>query len=230
MDSRPSSLCDPDLVASVSQVADEFAEELRAGRPPSVADYARRFPELETVLPNLLATVATIRDLGVPLEPHLKSGTLLGDFRIERELGRGGMGVVYEATQSSLNRRVALKVLPTLTSLSEPQLARFRIESQAAALLRHPHIVPIHAIGCEQNLNYYAMGLVDGPTLADWVVEVRRQLAHPESSQDMADSNIVRNASGRAPQSVGQVSNLPARESHELHDANGGHVENVPHA
>jgi serine/threonine protein kinase len=87
---------------------------------------------------------------------------LLGDFQILRELGRGGMGVVYEARQISLNRRVALKVLPLAAAMDSRQLQRFHVEAQAAACLHHTNIVPIHAVGCERGVHYYAMQFIEG--------------------------------------------------------------------
>jgi hypothetical protein len=102
------------------------------------------------------------------------TGTVLGDYRILREIGRGGMGVVYEAEQISLGRRVALKVLPFAAMLDERQLKRFRNEARAAATLDHPHIVPVHAIGCERAVHFYAMSLVNGQTLAQVITDLRR--------------------------------------------------------
>jgi tetratricopeptide (TPR) repeat protein len=102
-----------------------------------------------------------------------ESGGRLGDFRLIREIGRGGMGVVYEAEQLSLNRRVALKVLPFAAALNPRQLQRFKTEAQAAAQLHHTHIVPVYAVGCEQGVHYYAMQLIDGQTLADAIAQMR---------------------------------------------------------
>ena len=90
----------------------------------------------------------------------------LGDFRIVREIGRGGMGVVYEAEQISLGRRVALKVLPFAAALDPKQLQRFKNEAQAAAHLHHTNIVPVYAVGCERGVHYYAMQFIEGQTLA----------------------------------------------------------------
>jgi serine/threonine protein kinase/Flp pilus assembly protein TadD len=94
------------------------------------------------------------------------SPLILGDFRLIREIGRGGMGVVYEAEQTSLNRRVALKVLPFAAALDSRHLQRFKTEAQAAAQLHHTNIVPVHAVGCEQGTHYYAMQFIEGQTLA----------------------------------------------------------------
>src|SRR5205823_3798812 len=106
------------------------------------------------------------------------AGRPLGDFRLVREIGRGGMGVVYEAVQLSLGRRVAVKVLPLASALDARHLQRFRNEAQAAAQLHHTNIVPVYAVGCERSVHFYAMQLIDGQSLAD-VVRDLRELARP---------------------------------------------------
>jgi serine/threonine protein kinase len=98
----------------------------------------------------------------------------LGDFRLLREVGRGGMGIVYEAEQVSLGRRVALKVLPLAAGMDSRQLQRFKNEAQAAALLHHPNVVPVYAVGCERETYYYAMQFIEGPSLAAWAEGLRR--------------------------------------------------------
>ncbi len=89
----------------------------------------------------------------------------LGDFEILREIGRGGMGIVYEARQISLNRRVALKVLAGGLGLTDNAVERFLREAQAAAKLHHTNIVPVYATGHEDGLYFYAMELIDGSSL-----------------------------------------------------------------
>jgi len=89
--------------------------------------------------------------------PEVNSDSTLGDFQLVREIGRGGMGVVYEARQISLNRRVAIKVLPFAAVLDQRQLERFRTEAQAAAGLHHGNIVPVFHIGHERAVHFYAM-------------------------------------------------------------------------
>ena len=84
------------------------------------------------------------------------------------------MGVVYEAEQISLRRRVALKVLPFAAALDPRQLQRFQVEAQAAACLHHPHIVPVYGVGCERGVHYYAMQLIEGQSLAAMIAELRR--------------------------------------------------------
>lgn len=108
----------------------------------------------------------------------------LGDFRLLREIGRGGMGIVYEAHQISLNRRVALKVLPLAAALDPKHLQRFRNEAQAAAQLHHTNIVPVYGVGCERGVHYYAMQLIEGQSLAAVVAELQHlagtgAAAHP---------------------------------------------------
>ncbi|HEX4142280.1 MAG TPA: protein kinase [Pirellulales bacterium] len=105
---------------------------------------------------------------------HAGGGRLgqLGEFRLVRELGRGGMAIVYEAEQISLGRRVALKVLPLAAALDPRQLQRFRLEAQAAAHLHHSHIVPIYSVGCERGVYYYAMQYIEGRSLADVIAEL----------------------------------------------------------
>jgi serine/threonine protein kinase len=110
---------------------------------------------------------------GSPSDPVHPSAQL-GDYRILREVGRGGMGVVYDAEQVSLGRRVALKVLPFAAAIDPKQRQRFQIEAQAAAQLHHPHIVPIFAVGCDQGIHYYAMQFVEGHSMAAIVRELRR--------------------------------------------------------
>ena len=110
--------------------------------------------------------------------PSVPSGEaaegMLGDFRILREVGRGGMGVVYEAEQVSLGRRVALKVLPFAATMDPRHLQRFHNEARAAASLDHPHIVKVHAVGCERGVHYFAMKFIEGRSLAELIAAQRQ--------------------------------------------------------
>lgn len=92
-------------------------------------------------------------------------GDLLGDFEIQGEIGRGGMGVVYRARQVSLNRIVALKILPASLGATAKAISRFKKEAQAAARLHHTNIVPVYAQGEYEGHFYYAMELIDGQSL-----------------------------------------------------------------
>ena len=109
----------------------------------------------------------------------------LGEFQILRELGRGGMGVVYEAEQTSLRRRVALKVLRFGAVADEEAMQRFRREAETVARLHHTNIVPIFAVGCERDVHYYAMQFIDGQSLADVLADSRRT-GKPLSPHDVA--------------------------------------------
>lgn len=99
----------------------------------------------------------------------------LGDFRLLREIGQGGMGVVYEAKQLSLNRTVAVKVLPFAAALDPRQLQRFKNEALAAASLHHEHIVPVYFVGCERGVHFYAMQYIEGLSLAAIIAQLRQQ-------------------------------------------------------
>src|SRR5262249_47746796 len=112
---------------------------------------------------------------------------LLGDFHLLREVGRGGMAVVYEAEQLSLNRRVALKVPPLAAPVGPRQLHRFRHEDRAAGLLPHPHIVPVYGVGCERGIHYYAMQLIEGCSLAAVIGGWREQREDPKSEAPEPD-------------------------------------------
>ncbi len=102
-----------------------------------------------------------------------------GDFAIGREIGRGGMGVVYEAQQISLNRKVALKVLASELGLTSNSVERFQREAEAAAKLHHSNIVPIYATGEQDGAYFYAMELIEGASLDRVLQQLRQERAHP---------------------------------------------------
>ena len=164
----------------VGQIAGEFTERLNRGEHPDIEEYAARYPEIAGLLRQALPALQAI-DLLAPesastpeidLSSNQMSG-VLGDFRIIRQIGRGGMGIVYEAEQVSLGRRVALKVLPFAGALDARQLQRFKNEAQAAAHLQHQNIVPVYFVGCERGVHFYAMQYVEGQTLAQLIAELR---------------------------------------------------------
>src|SRR5262249_47324015 len=134
----------------VAQAADEFMERLRRGERPEPEEYAQRYPQITPILRQVLPALQLIRLSATAPSPgadlvslDFPSAAPLGDYRILREIGRGGMGVVYEAEQVSLARRVALKVLPFAATIDPRQLQRFKNEAQAAAQLHHTNIVPV---------------------------------------------------------------------------------------
>src|SRR6185369_10178156 len=152
--------------------------ELEAGRRPDRSAYLARHPEIADEIAECLDGIDLAHGAGIALgapaapQPEFPPEPL-GDFQILREIGRGGMGVVYEAVQRSLGRRVALKVLPFAAGLDDKQLQRFRVEAQAAASLHHSHIVPVYFVGCERGVHFYAMQLIDGRPLDAVIREAR---------------------------------------------------------
>lgn len=151
----------------LEHIAEEILAAFRADETiPSLEELVERYPDHEDTVRRLLPTILAMEDFG-------RSGTALpdqtdrklGDFRIVREVGRGGMGVVLEAWQESLDRHVALKILPTQAVLDPRLLARFQREARAAAGLQHPHIVPVYGIGETRGVHYYAMQFIEGDPL-----------------------------------------------------------------
>jgi serine/threonine protein kinase len=168
------------------QVLDSYLAAAQEGKAPTRDELLASYPDLAGDLEACLASLEFIRQASLtasplaidpqPIEAQGGETALgdLGDFRIIQEVGRGGMGVVYEAVQRSLNRRVALKVLPFAAAMDATQLRRFQTEALAAAQLHHTHIVPVYSVGCERGVHYYAMQFIEGQTLARAIAE-RRQ-------------------------------------------------------
>jgi WD40 repeat protein/serine/threonine protein kinase len=167
----------------VTRALEEYLTALEGGARPNRAEFLARYPEIAAPLAECLEGLEFVNAAAPELQhpvgqvsmgvPGTGQVVPLGDFRILREVGRGGMGVVYEALQLSLGRRVALKVLPFASSLDAKQLQRFKNEAQAAAHLHHTNIVPIYATGCERGVHFYAMQFIDGQTLAAVIQELR---------------------------------------------------------
>ena len=179
----PTNAVSADAEGELARLCEEISNRLRRQEPVDLDDYAARWPahadELRQLLPAM-RMMAGIQDdpeptNATPLLPASMANETLGDFRILHEVGRGGMGVVYEAEQLSLRRRVALKVLPFAAVLDSRQLRRFQNEAQAAALLHHPQIVPVYGVGYDRGVHFYAMQLINGPTLADVIRQLRLQ-------------------------------------------------------
>jgi WD40 repeat protein/serine/threonine protein kinase len=173
----------------VDRALEEYLAEVEAGTAPPREEFLACYPELAEDLDACLDALRFIsRAAQGPrsvlarvgeLQPPEQSPGQLGDFRIIREVGRGGMGVVYEAEQLSLGRRVALKVLPFAATLDPRQLQRFHNEARAAAALDHAHIVHVHAVGCERAVHFYAMQFIEGQTLAALIADLRQAGGRP---------------------------------------------------
>ncbi len=171
----------------VEELAEEFAERHRRGERPSIDEYTARYPqwadEIRDLFPALLfmeKLKPAASDLTGPFADDVTQPVLvvqpqrLGEFRLVREIGRGGMGVVYEAVQESLGRCVALKVLPGGALVSATYLERFRREARAAAKLQHPNIVPVHGTFETDGVHYYAMQYIEGQGLDQVLNDLRR--------------------------------------------------------
>ncbi len=162
-------------------LASEFADRCRRGESPSVEEYAERNPELAGEIRELFPTIAAMEQLKEGKQKTSSSKSLghlqieqLGDFRIIGEIGRGGMGVVYEAEQISLGRHVAVKVLPKQLLLDERHLKRFQREAQTAAKLHHTNIVPVFGAGEQDGYHYIVMQFIHGVGLDEVMLALRR--------------------------------------------------------
>jgi serine/threonine protein kinase/WD40 repeat protein len=167
----------------VEQLAEDFLSRYRAGERPTISDYAAKYPNLaeqiQELFPALIVMEANRPPAGSgPLFSRYLDVTRipeqLGEYRLLREIGRGGMGVVYEAIQESLSRHVALKILPFNTLINPTHLERFRREARAAARLHHTHIVPVYGVGEHEGYHFYAMQFIHGQGLDAVLQEVKR--------------------------------------------------------
>lgn len=166
----------------LGEVAEQIQLLLQRGEDIAVEKLAEGDVELAREIQQLLPSLIALHGVGYDSSTLSQGGAgggearllgTLGGYRIEREVGRGGMGVVYAAKELSTGLRVALKVLPFASVLDPRRLQRFRNEANAVALLDHPHIVKIHGVGCERSVNYYAMQYIDGRTLVQVIQEHR---------------------------------------------------------
>jgi WD40 repeat protein/serine/threonine protein kinase/tetratricopeptide (TPR) repeat protein len=192
--------------AVVLELAEEFLERYRRGERPPLQEYIGRHPELESDIRAIFPAMAMMDKIaldddvlaGDPARPpeaavgQVAPREQLGDYRIVREIGRGGMGVVYEAEQVSLGRRVALKLLPSQMLQSAKQRDRFEREARAAAGLHHTNIVPVFGVGEHDGTPYYVMQFIPGLGLDAVLDELKRMQA--------AQGGSARAATGAAPQ------------------------------
>ncbi len=185
------------LLQDALEVFTRWKEE---GRRESPADLLSRNPHLREFLEPLLGE-----------EPAEEGPGRMGDFEILGEIGRGGMGVVYEARQVSLDRKVALKVLSLGPASNPASLARFRREAQIAASLDHPGLVKILAFGSEGDTFFLAMELVEGASLAEILEEAARKERIPREGREVGEL-------------VASLCGLPFREAPAW---KGGYVECV---
>jgi serine/threonine protein kinase len=208
---------DPRLMEAVQ----EYHRRLEAGERPQRQELLGRYADIARPLAECLDGLDLLHNVPLsagragaapPARQELPSEPL-GDFRIVRELGRGGMGIVYEAVQMSLGRRVALKVLPFAATLDAKHLQRFHNEATAAAQLHHTNIVPVYYVGCERGVNFYAMQLIDGLSLATVIEQVRLRAHQPESRRDSPSARLLPRTQVDPPSTAAPVPDAQAKES-----------------
>jgi serine/threonine protein kinase len=187
----------------VELLAEEFLDRKRRGENPTLTEYVARYPALADEIRDLFPALLMLEDLeadseaasgwraAVDGESSAARPRRLGDYQILRELGRGGMGVVYEAEQESLGRRVALKVLSAGARLHPQQVRRFAREVKVAARLHHTCIVPVFGVGEQDGYHYYVMQFIPGLGL-DVVLDDLRRLRQPKSASAAAAASPAR--------------------------------------
>jgi hypothetical protein len=171
--------------AVVLELAEEFLDRYRKGERPPLKEYTDQHPELADEIREVFPALAMMENIalcnasleGDATGDHTTDSPLhlqLGDYRIIREVGRGGMGVVYEAEQVSLGRHVALKVMPSAMLRDENRRRRFEREAKAAAKLHHTNIVPVFGVGEHDGTPYYVMQFIPGLGLDAVLQEIIR--------------------------------------------------------
>jgi eukaryotic-like serine/threonine-protein kinase len=174
----------------LSLLLDRYLEAMEKGELLSVEELTQDCPNLRGTLSECVAGLVALQEMakdakvgpnfgevgatlafGTPLQQDFQ----LGDFVLHEVIGQGGMGIVYRATQKSLHRTVALKVLPMVKALTHIQMLRFQREAELAASLQHPNIIPVYAFGSEAGLHYYAMQRIEGYSLDQWAINVDEQ-------------------------------------------------------
>src|SRR5207253_2394207 len=180
---NPSSSSDRD---PLERLAAEFLDRRRRGEHPAPSEYAEMYPQwaeqIREFFPALELMEGLKPDTGDQTDsfasPAAEAVTpcleQLGEYRLLREIGHGGMGVVYEAIRESLGRRVALKILPLHGRIDPVLMERFQLESRSAGRLHHTGIVPVYGVGEHQGVHYYAMQYIQGHGLDVILDDLRR--------------------------------------------------------
>jgi serine/threonine protein kinase len=204
----------------------EYVEARQAGQQPDRSKLVSAHPDLREDLEAFFSCQDEVERVVAPLrttvgQPQDTAGARdlgqLGDFRLLLQVGQGGMGVVYDAVQMSLNRRVALKVLPFAAAVDDRQLQRFKNEALAAAQLRHENIVPVFSVGCERGVHYYAMQFIEGQSLAALIAELRLQPA-VQANKETVRAGQQETKPGPLSASAAAVSRLRALDSRRYFD------------
>ncbi len=187
------------LSERVGDAVDQFTQQIESGETPDVEQFLLEFPDLQDVLRPLLTALVEIEQGGLEeLGNGRPQDRRLGDFRILREIARGGMGIVHQAEQISLGREVALKVLPFASMVDAKALERFRNEVRLAASLEHSHIVSVYSVGEERGVHFYAMQLIRGQSMAA-VISALQKLRHADIELSGSSISEVMARSGDSP-------------------------------
>jgi hypothetical protein len=167
----------------VLALAEEFVTRYRQGERPSLREYINRHPELAAEIREVFPAVALMENIALvqeeestppPPAPEPLPLQQLGDYRLIRAVGQGGMGIVYKAEQVSLGRHVALKLLPRNMLADSKHRRRFEREARLAAKLHHTNIVPVFGVGEQDGLPYYVMQFIQGLGLNQVLEELKR--------------------------------------------------------
>ena len=188
----------------LDEIVADYTRRTRDGKAPEIAAYKRKYPAIANDIEDVLSSVAMIEGLKEESETREPSGNpaahaelfnkkQIGEYVVIREVGRGGMGVVFEAVHQSLGRRVALKVMLERELESEKQIARFRREAQAAAKLHHTNIVSVFGVGEFEGYHYYVMEYVDGVSLKSAVESLTNVEVAPADGKTEQHVQTIRN-------------------------------------
>ena len=206
----------------LDDIVEDFTQRLRGGERPAIREYSQKHPALQVEIEELLTSVAMIEEL--KKQPKSQADSInkemreickldhIGDYRIVKELGRGGMGIVFEAVHESLGRRVAIKVMPNRTFDDEKYLERFKREAHAAANLHHTNIVSVFGMGQAGDHRYYVMEFVDGMSLSEILAEINLMSSgntqHGKNAETLTDQPAFK-SSGNGASNLNEGKKLP---------------------
>ncbi len=185
--------------SALGELVDEIHSRIDAGEEVDIDQLAIEFPEYQERLRRMLPMLKELNSFDWSITDDPSTGNqlqtaeqkTLGDFRILRQIGRGGMGIVYEAQQLTINRKVALKILPLAALVDPRSLQRFKNEVTAIATLEHPHVVSVYSVGEERGIHYFAMQLIRGQSLAAVIRELRERSENKSTVAGTRISQVV---------------------------------------
>lgn len=209
----------------LEKIVADYTRRIRSGKAPNISAYQNKYPELALEIEDLLASVAMIEGLKLEAsngqandgkDSELTGLRQLGDYLLIREVGRGGMGIVFEAVHQSLGRRVAVKVMRRRDIDDEKYIARFRREAQSAAKLHHTNIVSVFGVGEANGFHYYVMEFIDGAGLNQVVQALTQRftgptIGPPETSPVLKEPAVTQVDQANEPTLPNQSSTMEVR-------------------